>query len=92
MSSFTLKACRRCGATLYCPDEATRSGCVGCASLRLSIRSKAYRGRSGWLISGRGHGGRAVSIFSESRAGAESVRRKVLRGEVVQLSDLVARA
>ena len=90
MRGYELTECGRCGALLYYPDELTRRGCVSCATSRLAIRSKAYSGRRGWLVSGRDQGGRAVSIFTESRAGAEVVRRKLLRGQSVELSDLVA--
>lgn len=89
-SAYSLTACRRCGAAVFYPDEMTRRGCTSCASARLSIRSETYRGRCGWLVYGRDQAGRSVSIFCVSRAGAEGVRRKILREESVEMSDLVA--
>lgn len=89
-SAYSLTACRRCGAAVFYPDEMTSRGCVSCAAARLHVRSTVYGGQAGCLVYGRDQTGRSVSVFCLSRAGAEGVRRKILRGESVEMADLVA--
>jgi hypothetical protein len=55
--------------------------------MRLAIRPSTYRGRNGYLISGRDGRGRQVSIFTVTRASAERIRDKVRAGRRVELDD-----
>lgn len=86
MQDYQPTTCRRCGALVYYPDELRRVGCAACESVRLSIRSTAWRGVSGFTVTGR-DGVRSVSIFTLSRTSAEVIRRKILRGDELIAAD-----
>ena len=54
---------------------------------RLRITAKAYRGKPGFLVSGRDLRHRTVSIWAETRAAAERIKTKVTEGRDITEED-----
>jgi hypothetical protein len=54
-------------------------------SPRIQIRRRSYRGRDGWLICGTDPYMRRVSIFTETRTSAETIRDAVKAGRETTL-------